>query len=670
MNEINVRNEILDSIDNLNQVTMESTFDVFGSMINAYDKANMITEYSNAEDLSMFAIFQEAEVSEGDAKTNADAKKQSFGYRLIHFIPNLLKKLWGVIKNAWNGITAPENVKPSSGLAAILEKCKGKTAEWVKEHQTELGISGALLGIVLSILAVSNADKLKALLDQWRKGIKACWVSAKLTPYIAFEGGSFVTNIKSKGLIETMKELKQTLDAVTEITKKIAQKGGSIKEISAEMEKIIQNAKFLQADPTFLTGENIVEETDSFLDLITKVSDAFNEFANKKEFDISGAVKPMFEENGLEPSFIAQAEQKASVLTKIANGIAVFLTATSSAFIGFVKWVGECLGLVKKANAEIDGSGASVNMEDQSKEEKSEEESSEIPGKDTTPISNEEVDKAMVAAQENPSEETIVNAIEKSKVLMDDINTASDPKKMQLVHDTNASIKQAENAIKSGKVPADKGTAKRVGTFVRSVDKAAEIAKKENPSKADIDKAEGGLKKATRVISIPVVNDKVSDEDKKKGQLGTKQGERYIFKSDGELMNFLNEHLGKGNPVISANMATKTIKYLTKAGKEAKAVNHETPPLQRLKPAIGNISKGTIRYGDHTWILEFAEDELDACIMMLESAIMEYLGEDETFVVEYADGTTEEMTSFIMEAYDEVSAEEAAFEEINNHWYR
>ena len=83
MNEINVRNEILDSIDNVNEVTMESTLDVFGSLTLAFEKAAMITEYSNIEDLSMFSIFQEAEVSEGNANVNAEAKKDSIGYKII-----------------------------------------------------------------------------------------------------------------------------------------------------------------------------------------------------------------------------------------------------------------------------------------------------------------------------------------------------------------------------------------------------------------------------------------------------------------------------------------------------------------------------------------------------------------------------------------------------------
>ena len=448
------------------------------------------------------------------------------------------------------------------------------------------------------------------------------------------------------------------------------------------MDKIIKSAQDLQQNPTFLTGENIVEESDTFIDLINKVKDVYDGFTQQNPVDINATAKPMFEDNSLEASFIAEAEKKCTVLSKIANGIAVFFTATSTAFIGFIKWIGECLGLVKKANAELDGSGASVKMEDQSKDESTGEESAEdenankdIPGKDTTPISNEEVDKAVVAAQQNPSEETIVNALEKSKVLMDDINTASDPKKMQLVRDTNAAARQAEAAVKSGKVPSDKGTAKKVGKMIHAMDEVATVAKKDNPTPDEINKATGHLTQAVRVASIPNTKGEVSEKDKAKGTYHIKNGEKYQFFSDGELMNFLNEHLGEGNPVESADMANKKIKWIDKKGKVQNT--SQTGTLDKLQVSIGNTNRGAkivwkkTKSGKPSWVIEFAEDELDACIMMLESAIMEYLGEDETFVVEYADGTTEEMTSFIMEAYDEeVSAEEAAFEEINNHWYR
>ena len=669
-NEINVRNEILDSINDLNQVTMESTLDVFGSMISAYEKADMIMEYSNTDDVSMFSIFQEAEVKEGDAKTNADAKKKnSFGYRLIHFIPNLIKKLIDAIKSAWTGVTTPKGTKPSSGFLALLEKCKGKTADWVESHGTELGIGGAALTLLAGFVAWSNSEKIKEILSKWFRGIKAFFVATKTAPSIAFEGGSLITNIKKDGLVKSLNSLSDVLKRTNAITKDIAEKKKSAKDISEELKKIIATARDLQQNPDAFTGEEVTSSIDDFISLIEKVKDDMMDFSSLETVNIGDSSKPLFEDNNLEPSFIAETEKNCGILTKLVNAAAVAWAATSNAIKSLFTWIGEGLGIIKKCDEAIDSSAATVTMTDQS----SSEGDSDIPGKDTAPISNPEVDKAVVAAQENPTEETITTALKKSTVLMDDINTASDPKKMQLVSDTKASVKQAETAIESGKVPADKGTAKKVGKMIHAVDEVASVAKKDNPTQEEINKATGHLIQATRVASIQNTKGEVSEEDKAKGQLKTKNnGERYVFKSDGELMSFLNKHLGKGNPVKNANMAAKTITYLNKKGKE-QTTNPGTEAFigQKLVNAIGNISTGKIRYNDGTWIIEFAEDELDKCIMMLESAFMEYLGENETFVVEYADGTTEEVSSLVMEAYEEESSEEdAAIEEINNHWYR
>ncbi len=114
MNETNVRNEILDSIDRVNHITLESSLDVLFSLGTAYEKAAMITEYASTPDeLSMFSIFQEADTPTQDNATteakpaentsttvssdekapaaNAEAKKKS---GILWFIPNLIKKLF------------------------------------------------------------------------------------------------------------------------------------------------------------------------------------------------------------------------------------------------------------------------------------------------------------------------------------------------------------------------------------------------------------------------------------------------------------------------------------------------------------------------------------------------------------------------------------------------
>ena len=50
-------NEILSSIDNIDECVMEAEMNVISAMINEYDKAIMIMENYNGDDYSSFDIF-------------------------------------------------------------------------------------------------------------------------------------------------------------------------------------------------------------------------------------------------------------------------------------------------------------------------------------------------------------------------------------------------------------------------------------------------------------------------------------------------------------------------------------------------------------------------------------------------------------------------------------
>lgn len=55
-------NECLDSINNLDNIQMHATQNIFESMIDSYEKAVQILEYYNGEDLSMFSLFKESTI--------------------------------------------------------------------------------------------------------------------------------------------------------------------------------------------------------------------------------------------------------------------------------------------------------------------------------------------------------------------------------------------------------------------------------------------------------------------------------------------------------------------------------------------------------------------------------------------------------------------------------
>ena len=68
-------NEILSSIDNIDECVMEAELNVLNAMINEYDKAIMIMENYNGNDYSSFDIFMEADESTANNNSNEPKKK-------------------------------------------------------------------------------------------------------------------------------------------------------------------------------------------------------------------------------------------------------------------------------------------------------------------------------------------------------------------------------------------------------------------------------------------------------------------------------------------------------------------------------------------------------------------------------------------------------------------
>ncbi len=273
MNEINVRNEILGSIDNVNDVTMESTLDVMGSLALAYDKAAMITEYSNAEDLSMFSIFQEAEV--------AEAKKEpGLGMKILMFIPNILKKIWEFLKQAWNGEIVPTAKKAAKEAESLSDKFKGlfnkiigKDESWIREHAKELGISGAMLALVLGVATWFNKDNLKKLFTEFIQGISGFFkkTSDNFKQYgVIFEmvvWNKFKTNISFKGLKDAITSLPKFFKDCAAYHERYI-KGGLPGSTNGEIKQIDYNRTDISAMETELNALNTTFDQMTNADIV------------------------------------------------------------------------------------------------------------------------------------------------------------------------------------------------------------------------------------------------------------------------------------------------------------------------------------------------------------------------------------------------------------------
>ena len=96
-------NEILSSIDNIDECVMEAEMNVLNAMINEYDKAIMIMENYNGNDYSSFDIFQEGFKDEVN-KPVFGVKGENWFKRIGMIIPRLIALIVNAMKKLVNKI--------------------------------------------------------------------------------------------------------------------------------------------------------------------------------------------------------------------------------------------------------------------------------------------------------------------------------------------------------------------------------------------------------------------------------------------------------------------------------------------------------------------------------------------------------------------------------------
>lgn len=306
MNNTSTRTEILEALDNVENVTMESSFDVMFTMADSYDKAAVILENYNGSDLSAFSIFQEdgegenkTAVQQGDASgnVNAEAKKQNIFVKIWNFIKSIFKSIGDWIKKCWNGFSFPEITKGSDKANKLLDAADGKDeAEWVTFVKQHLGVDvaegttmagfitllgGILTGVVFKKPAAAVVTSLAGI--GLTVGGGALWIKIR--------SNSVKTNLKVLAvhhlikLIVDILLLPATAAASTAVLSKVLTKGTELlndpeikdlftdnpegnevtfEQIQEETEKIIEEVKRVPSDinidDIIKKGENISEE--------------------------------------------------------------------------------------------------------------------------------------------------------------------------------------------------------------------------------------------------------------------------------------------------------------------------------------------------------------------------------------------------------------------------
>lgn len=363
MNNTSTRTEILAALDNVENVTMESSFDVMFTMADSYDKAAVILENYNGSDIKSFAIFQEdgennTAVQQGDASgnTNAEAKKESVFYKILMFIPRLLQQLGRFIAKTWNGVTTDVKEASSKGalsekVSSIFDKILGKDENWVKEHAVELGLSGAGLAAAITLVGFFNRNKIGELFTTFVNSAKALSISVSTAPVFAWENGSFKTNLKFDGLKKTITDYISATKKINELAKTlVTTENMSVADAKA---KIKEAKSSLNLDNSPICGDeyyyyNVTnkEDGDKLISEVAGVVDALKAIGveGSDKFDKPVKPNPELEKDSEIDKDVKELNQKNSLISK-------FLASGSKLIHGIWDWITNAF----KKGEEIEG---------------------------------------------------------------------------------------------------------------------------------------------------------------------------------------------------------------------------------------------------------------------------------------------------------------------------
>ena len=134
-------NEILSSIDNIDDCVMEAEMNVISALCNEYDKAIMIMENYNGDSYDCFDIFMEADESTANNNSSEPKKKglldgpirgskgENIIKRILLVIPRLIATLVRSIKKKWDNRKSQQLIKKIEQLENLTQEQKKQLSE-------------------------------------------------------------------------------------------------------------------------------------------------------------------------------------------------------------------------------------------------------------------------------------------------------------------------------------------------------------------------------------------------------------------------------------------------------------------------------------------------------------------------------------------------------------
>ncbi len=200
-NNVNLVDEILSSIDEVESLTMESSVDVIGSMIDSYDKMFTIQENYTGDDIDdvLTSFYQEGQIMD---EVKAKGANDGTIKKILMFLPRLLAAIVHAIKKAWNG------GKSSKEASSALDKIKDAGSDVKSFIASVLSADSPekIVGLVVGGITISAATAgiifgiKKGIFDKLGNAIKAVVAKIKYFMHSKMVTGDVPTTVDESSI--------------------------------------------------------------------------------------------------------------------------------------------------------------------------------------------------------------------------------------------------------------------------------------------------------------------------------------------------------------------------------------------------------------------------------------------------------------------------------------
>ena len=154
---MNIKNQILDAIDDIDIITAECEYNTICEMYNSYDKASLILEYYEGDNIDAFNVFDDTDNFYQESGVSDKMKKSGAKYntfmKIITFIPRLIKALFETISEKL------KKTKPSKKLQQAPKEVKEKLTTAFDKKKDKKKRIATIASLILGAGVVGVATK-------------------------------------------------------------------------------------------------------------------------------------------------------------------------------------------------------------------------------------------------------------------------------------------------------------------------------------------------------------------------------------------------------------------------------------------------------------------------------------------------------------------------------